>query len=163
MRTLGAAFNWKTALLSAFWRSVLFFSLTANHGWRAASTAFALESVFRIVASGLFGAAAQSLTRLRPVWLSALLTILLIPAAIQAAEFLLHWLAGTPNLAVATIASAAFSALSAIFHWFVMRRGALTSGPGQATLGQDLRRMPSLIAEFLLAGPRALWRIFSLT
>jgi hypothetical protein len=157
-----AVFNWKTALLSAFWRALLFFALTARHGLAAATQAFLLETGFRILASGLYGALTQQLSLLQPPWLSAALCVAVLPALIQLAEYLLHRAAHTPNLAAATLASTVFAALSAIFHWYVMRRGALTSGPGAATLLHDLRRMPALVRDFLLAGPRALRRLLSL-
>lgn len=156
-------FNWKTALLSAIYRSVIFFVVTIRHGWRAASMAFLLETGFRFVASGIYGAVLQRLSRVQPPWLSALLSVVLVPALIQVVEYLVHLWAATPNLAAASLVSTLAAAISALFNWFVMRRGALVTGRDAPSLLSDLKRMPILIFDFLAAGPRALWKMLQLT
>ena len=53
-------------------------------------------------------------------------------------------------------ASICFSVLTTAFTMFVMRRGVLVVGEGQQSLWRDLRRMPSLIAAFVVSSLGAL-------
>jgi hypothetical protein len=47
-----------------------------------------------------------------------------------------------------------FSVLSGLFNLFAMRRGVLIVGPGRRSITEDLRRIPGVIAAFLMAVPR---------
>lgn len=151
--------NWKTGLLSAIYRALIFFGFTIRHGWEAASMAFFLETAFRVVTSGVYGAVLQRLSGAQPGWSSALVCMVLLPALIQTAEFLLHWIAGTPNLKAASIVSTVMAAVSALFNWYVMRRGVLVSGKGARSLGDDMKQMPRLVFDFVMAAPRAIARL----
>jgi len=45
--------------------------------------------------------------------------------------------------------------VSAVFNLFAMRRGVLIVGDEKASLFDDLRRMPRVVFDFLMAVPRA--------
>ena len=146
--------NWKAALLSAVLRGAIFFTTTMPEGLRVAGAALARDMVFRVPLGGLYGAIGQAFREAHPPWASYLVVMVIVPAIAHVAEFLVHWVGGTPRLGTAITASIAFSAFSALFNLFLMRRGALLVGGAGDGLGTDLRRLPGLLAEFLIAPVR---------
>ena len=146
--------NWKAALLSAWWRGLIFLVANLPAGYTAALRAMATELVFRTIASGVLGAATEHSARRarsRPAIVSA---IVIISAAGHGAEYLIHRAAGTPLVGRAVAASIAFTLLSTSFNLFAMSRGVLTVGGGRSRLRDDLRRLPDVCLDFL----RMRWR-----
>lgn len=137
-------------MTSAVIRAALFFIANLTAGWRAATTAFAAEMVFRVCTSGFYGAITEAFVPVRPAWTGTLTTLVLLPTMSHTLEFLLHYLRGTPELGRSIALSMSFTLLSTAFNLFAMRRGALVVGEGRAPLLHDLRRMPRLVAEFAL-------------
>jgi hypothetical protein len=142
--------NWKAATLSAICRASLFFAVNLPAGVGAGVRAMVTEFAFRGVASGVFGSLTQAFSRAHHFWIA----LLVLPALGHTAEFLVHWAARTPRLSGSIAASVVFSVITTAFNLFAMRRGALVVGDGQRTLGQDLRHLPALIADFVLIGVR---------
>ena len=93
-----------------------------------------------------------------PEWQGALAAMVLLPLSSHTLEFLIHWLRHTPNLKTSLIASLSFTVVSTLFNFYAMRRGTMVVGKGSATLGQDMRSMPRVIAGFLAWGPLWAWR-----
>jgi hypothetical protein len=149
--TLCHRWNWKAAVLSATTRAMLFFATNLAAGPGAATRALALEFAYRSVTAGFSGAMTESLSRATPAWLAGLTAMALLPAVTHSIEFAVHSAGGTPRLTDSIAASIAFTACSTLFHLFAMRRGALIVGEGRDSLAGDLRRMPQLIAAFVLA------------
>lgn len=150
--------NWKSAVLSAILRAIVFFSANLRAGVPAALGVAAVDSVFRISTSGFYGTLTQALRRAEPPWQGALASMVLLPACNHTLEFFIHWGHGTPKLKASIIASVTFTAVSTLFNWFAMRRGALLVGGEGDSLGRDLARMPAIIGAFLAAVPHACWR-----
>jgi hypothetical protein len=150
--------NWKSALLSPILRSALFLGMNLSAGWDAAAAAGSTEFAYRALIAGFHGAITQSFRHVEPKWQATLTVLILMPALNHTLEFLLHWLRGTPNLAASIAASVGLTVLSTTFNLFVMRRGALVTGPGGKPLASDLRALPGLIAAYLLAAPTLVWR-----
>jgi hypothetical protein len=148
--TLCHRWNWKAAVLSATTRAMLFFAANLAAGPGAAARALALEFAYRSVTAGFYGAMTESLSRATPAWLAGLTAMVLLPAVTHSIEFAVHYAGGTPRLTDSIAASIAFTACSTLFHLFAMRRGALIVGEGRDSLAGDLRRMPHLIAAFIL-------------
>ncbi len=84
--------------------------------------------------------------------------MVLLPVCNHTMEFLVHWAHGTPKLKASILVSVGVTAVSTLFNWYAMRRGALLVAGEGDSLGRDMRRMPRIIAEFVAAGPLALWR-----
>jgi hypothetical protein len=147
--------NWKSALLSAVSRAVIFFAANLSAGWRAASAAFATELLFRACTSGFYGAMTAAFVPVRPVWAAAAATMILLPVVSHSLELAVHVARGTPELARSIAASVTFTVVSTGFSLFAMRRGALVVGPGCGSLTEDLRRTPRLIGAFAGAIIRA--------
>ncbi|MPY87426.1 MAG: hypothetical protein GEU99_05855 [Luteitalea sp.] len=143
--------NWKAALLSASFRSVLFFLTNLSAGLGAAVAAMLTELGFRGSTAGFYGALTQAFRHAQPSWLATLTVMLLLPTVAHAVELLVHWYRGTERLGASILASCLFTALSTVFNLFAMRQGALIVGDGRQSLADDLRRMPRLIAAFIIA------------
>ncbi len=58
--------NWKSAVLSALIRAVVFFTTNLSAGIDAALSAVAVDAVFRISTSGFYGGLTQTLRRAEP-------------------------------------------------------------------------------------------------
>lgn len=148
------SWNWKASAVSALSRAAIFFTMNAPAGLDAALRAMATELVFRAIASGVLGSLTQALRYSRP----RIVALVLLPAVGHALEYMVHHAAGTPRLRDSIAGSLAFSALSTAFTLFAMRRGVLIVGPGQQSLGADIKRMPRLLITFVVSGLRALRR-----
>jgi hypothetical protein len=156
LRHFVLGWNWKSATLSSLCRAALFFAVNLPAGLEAGLRAMATEMAFRAVASGVLGSATQAFRVARPAVLATMTALIVIPAAGHLAEYTVHRLAGTPRLGESIAASVAFSILTTAFNLFAMRRGALIVGDDQASLLDDMRRLPGLIVAFVKAAPQAL-------
>jgi hypothetical protein len=159
METIGRRWNWKAALLSSSVRAPIFFVANLPAGPHAALAALLTELAFRGAASGFYGALTEAFRFAEPEWAASMAAMILLPFVGHSAEFAVHLLRGTVKLRTSIIASVCFTAVSTIFNLYAMRRGALVTGEGQQTLGNDMKRMPRLLAGFLASGPRAVWRL----
>jgi hypothetical protein len=152
--------NWKAAILSALYRAPIFFFTSLRGGLKGAVGAMLIESLFRTMTSGFYGAATQALRRFRPEWLALTLILVVLPGVVQLLEAAMHWMRGTQNLKVGLWVSFIVTAIASLFNFYAMRRGALLTGEEGQSFGRDLMRIPILIAGFIAAGPLALWRVF---
>jgi hypothetical protein len=150
--------NWKSACVSALIRGIIFLSANLSAGSHRAVRAMLVESIFAIVAAGVMGGVTQRLRNTRPIAATALVIWLLLPVCMVSAEATVHHLFGTPHMRAGLISSFVMASVSSGFSWFAQRRGVLLSGPKRGSVAQDLRRIPSLILDFLLAGPRSILR-----
>lgn len=143
--------NWKSAVLSSLFRSILFFVANLSAGPEAARAAFLTELAYRGVTAGFYGALTQAFRDARPAWAGMVAAMVLLPAVSHLLEFVVHWVRGTPNLTESLALSVAFTALSTSFNLFAMRRGALTVGGDSGPLLRDLSRMPAMMCAFAAA------------
>lgn len=150
--------NWKAAMFSSLFRGSIFFTANLSAGWRAAVGALAAEFVLRAATSGFYGALTQAFRRVEPAHLAAVTVILLLPIVTHSLEFLVHWARGTPKLVASIAVSACFTCVSTLFNLYAMRRGTLVTGDGGSGLVDDMKRMPAVIAGFLMAGPKLIRR-----
>jgi len=142
-------------------RASLFFATNLSAGYPAAVAALKTELVFRGVTSGFYGALTEAFREAEPAWSAAMTIMLLLPLANHSIEFLVHWIRGTQNLYSSILASMALTALSTLFNFYLMRRGALIVGAGRRSLASDLAQMPRLALDFILHLPRYLVRVLS--
>jgi hypothetical protein len=148
--------NWKSAFFSALFRGGIFFSANWRAGWRAAVGAMLVEFAWRTATSGGWGAMTQQLSKVRPRWQAIAGTMFVIPAIAHTVEFTIHYLRGTPCLARSIFVSICFTQISDLFNLYAMTHGAMLVGEEARTFGEDLRRVPALIAGFVLVVPRAI-------
>ncbi len=152
-----ARWNWKSAVLSSWFRAALFFFVNLTAGLPAAMAAMSTELIFRGITSGFYGALTEGFRDAEPPWAGAVSVVVLLPVANHTLEFIVHWLRGTRNLVPSITASVVFTALSTLFNLYAMRRGALIVGTGRQSLWEDLLRMPRMLWDFLMLVPRILW------
>ena len=141
--------NWKSAILSAMIRSIVYLIATMKHGWHSELYAIASEMLYVALTAGLYSAMQQGVLDIQPRWFSNFLIVLGVPASSQAVEYFVHTIAGTPNLKAATISILSFGLISATFHLHIMRRGAMLVGKKSRPFSEDLKRMPVLVGSFI--------------
>jgi len=150
--------NWKSAVFSALFRGLIFFTLNLKAGWRAAVGAMLAEFVWRTATSGGWGAATQMLCSVRPMWQALFGSMFVVPLVAHTLEFIIHYTRGTPVLAKSILVSICFTQISDLFNLYVMSNGAMLVGDGARPFGEDMRRVPALIGGFLLVLPRLAMR-----
>ena len=150
--------NWKSALFSALFRGGIFFAVNLKAGWRAAVGAMLAEFAWRTATSGGWGAVTQMLRKVKPEWQAVLGVMLFVPAVSHSMDFTIHYARGTPMLARSIFVSICFTQISNLFNLYAMHKGALIVGVGARPLGEDMRRVPTLIGGFLLVLPRMVGR-----
>ena len=158
-RHLVLRWNWKSGVTSAIIRGSIFFAANLTAGLGAATGAMLTEFAYRTFLSEAYGAVTQALRKARPPWAAALSAAVVLPICSHSVEFMMHWLRGTPKLAVSIIASVSFSVLSTLFNSYVMRRGVLAVGDDdRKTLLDDMAMMPRMIGGFVALAPMAAWK-----
>jgi len=149
--------NWKSALFSSTLRALVFLFANLSAGWHAAAGAGLAELLYRGVSAGFYGAITQALREAEPEWLASVAAMILLPLISHSIEAAVHILRGTPKIIASIVSSVIFTMISTLFNVYAMRRGALVTGEGGATIAEDLRRVPGLIWEFVSSGPK--WMI----
>jgi hypothetical protein len=147
-----ASWNWKSALISALARTVVFAAATRH----PAPLSSGAEFVLAVSIAGLGGAVAQAFRCARPRPLAVAISVPGPPLVYHFAEFALHMLLGTPHLAAGLGASIGFSCIASSFTFHAVVEGAMLTGSERTSLVSDLRRLPALIASFLLVPVRLL-------
>lgn len=150
--------NWKSAALSIILRVPVFAVAAARRGLAAVFLAVLTEAIVTGFNAGCYAAVVQALRNRKPVWLTALIISVGLPAVGQGVEYQVHLWRGTPHTVPAVIVSTVLAALSSLFNWYAMKRGTLLVGDEGSSFLSDLRRIPVLLARFLLLGPRWLGR-----
>lgn len=151
--------NYKTAVLSAATRGLLFFTTNLSAGLDAATGALLAEFAFRFLTAGFYGSLTQSLRRIEPPAAGLAAALVLLPSLAHSLEYLVHSARGTPALGVSIAASVGMTIVSTTFHLFIMRRGVLITGAGEQSLLDDLKAIPRLVVMFVVATARACPRI----
>jgi hypothetical protein len=150
--------HWKSATLSAIIRGSLFFAANLADGPRLAARATLVEFGLRVLLVGMLAAVTQAFAGAEPRWAAALGATALLPGLAHCAELAAHWMARTPELGDSMRASVALSVLSTFFSLFAIRRGVMIVGRGSLSFGDDLKRLPRLVFDFVLVPPRAVAR-----
>lgn len=150
--------NWKSAVLSMMLRVPVFAVAAARHGLEAIALATLTEAVVCAFNAGCYAAVVQFIRNKKPVWLTATIIAVVLPALGQVVEYQVHIWRGTPHTRIAVIVSTVLAALSSLFNWYAMKRGTLLVGGEGSSFSKDLRQMPMLLFRFFLVGPRWLFR-----
>ena len=142
--------NWKTAALSGVMRGAIYFFTHLTLGWRAALSAMSVEFLFRTFNTGALSSISQAFRRAQPQWKANLIVMFAFPLYSHIVEYVLHVLNGDQNVNKSIVVSVMFSAVSAIFNLFTMRRGSfLVKDAEQQSLWKDIKSMPRIFAEFV--------------
>jgi hypothetical protein len=143
-----SCWNWKCALLSATARSIVYLASLAHSGSRNRLSIVLVEIGYVALTAGVYAGMQQRALELRSRVLGNAIVAFGVPGLAQVIDWFAHRAVGPAVPLRATVAVGIFALFSALFHLFVMRRGALLTGRGRS-LGDDFRRMPRLIAGFV--------------
>ncbi len=155
-----SCWNWKCALLSATARSLVYLAAMAHTGFRGSLAVVLVEVAYVTLTAGIYAGLQQKALLMRPRLVGSLIIAVGVPALSQVLDWIAHRAAKASAPARATVAVCAFTAISALFHLYVMRRGVFLTGQGRS-LVDDFRRIPRLVAGFVLT-PVGLFRASSL-
>ena len=150
--------HWKSAFCSASVRGTLFFVTNVSGGHVAAVRAMLIESAVRVLVVGMLAAVTQAFRYADPPWVASCFATAALPILALAADFLVHRVLATPELAASMRASIGLSALSTLFSLFVMRQGVMVVDDSRRPFREDLRQLPRLIVEFVWVLPRTIAR-----
>ncbi len=160
VRELVRKWNHKSAITSSLVRAALFLAVNLSAGAEAAMAASATEFALRFATSGFYGALTQAFGQVRPARNGTIAAMLCLPVLGHGLELILHTWRGTPNLGASIVASMVLTALSTSFHVYAMRRGVMVVGVGHARpLVEDLRQLPGLLKDFVVAAMATLRRV----
>ena len=159
--SLLGAWNWKAAAFSAMIRAGIFFATNLRAGHQKALQAMLVEATFAIFAAGVMAAFTQRLRNTQPLWATALVVWLGMPTAMVTAQYTVHHLSGTAHVRAGLIASFCFAGIASGFNWYAQRKGVMLSGDGEPSFAKDLRAIPGVILDFVLAGPKTVLRAMS--
>jgi len=137
--------------MSATARSLVYLAALARTGLRGGLSIVLVEMVYVTLTAGLYAGMQQKALGLRSRLLGNLTVAVGVPVLAQILDWLTHRAAGAAAPARATLMVCVFAIASALFHLHVMRRGAFLTGHAGRSLVDDFRRMPRLIAGFVLA------------
>lgn len=155
IQTLVPPWSWKAAIFGSLLRSATFFTVNLRSGPKQAIRAMVVEAVFATIALGLIGAISQQLRKAEPLWATIGVVWLGMPAVMTLAQFGLHRAVHTPHLTGGLLVSFCYTAISAAFSWYAMRRGAMLGGSDETTIMHDLQTLPGIAVDFAMAIPRA--------
>jgi hypothetical protein len=146
-----SCWNWKCALLSASARSIVYLLALAHTGRRGGLSIVLVEIAYVTLTAGLYAGMQQKALGLRNRLLGNVIVVLCVPGLAQMMDWLTHRVAGAavPNRTILVVC--VFTIVSALFHLHVMRRGAFLTNHRGRSLVEDFRRMPRLIAGFIVA------------
>ena len=152
--------NWKSACLSAFSRSILILLINWPAGGANAVGAMLVEACYRALTSGFYSALTQAFRFAQPVWAASAIPMILIPIIADSCEFAVHGIHGTQRLAATVAASMIFTAITTLLELFAMRRGVLVMGRNSRPLLEDLKSFPNLFMDALSEAWRFVLSIF---
>ncbi len=109
-----------------------------------------VEMAYVTLTSGLYAGLQQKALGVRSRLLGNAIIIFGVPWLAQAFDWLAHRAAGAQAPPKATLAVLFYATISALFHLYVMRRGAFLTGCEGRSLRNDLRRVPRLIGGFVI-------------
>lgn len=145
-----ACWNWKCALMSAVVRSLVYLSAMAHSRLQSGVAVVLVEMVYVTATAGLYAGLQQRALALRSRLLGNLAVVVGVPGLAQALDWLAHRAVGPSAPLRATISVCVFTLFSALFHLHVMRRGVFLTGSAGRSLADDFRRMPQMVAGFVL-------------
>ena len=151
---VGHYWNWKAAVASAACRACVFFVANLPAGYDAAWSAWRVELVYRLIASGFYGALTERFSRWSARRRATVSALILLPALGHTVEYLVHLEAGTARAGSAVLASVLFTVVTTRFNLFAMRRGVFLSGAGRQPLRQDIRSLMRLVISVITSSYR---------
>jgi hypothetical protein len=142
--------NWKAALLSAVFRAGACVAALRHNEMHARRHFGIVEAAYVLLTSGFWAALQQQSLGLKTRRLGWLACVMLIPLSSLTADASLHLWLDHGNMRALGISALIFTLVSAMFHWHVMQNGAMVVGEQSRSFWSDMKRMPWLVASFVM-------------
>lgn len=135
--------------MSATARSVVYLAAMSRKSFAGSLAVVLVEIAYVSLTAGIYAGMQQRALGLRSRLMGNLIITVGVPGLAQLLDWAAHQVSGAAVTGKATFAVCVFAVLSALFHLHVMREGAFLTGTGHS-LADDFRRMPRIIAGFVL-------------
>ncbi|HEY1256977.1 MAG TPA: hypothetical protein VGF01_19585 [Terracidiphilus sp.] len=138
-------------MLSASVRSIVYLAAMLRSSRHDALSILLIEMAYVTLTAGLYAGMQQKALGLRNRLFGNLLVVVCVPGLAQFLDWLIHRVAGAvvPGRVLLTVCI--FTFISALFHLYLMRRGAFLTNHHGRSLRDDFRRMPRLVLGFVIA------------
>jgi len=110
----------------------------------------AVEAAYVLATAGIFSAWQQQALDIKPRRLAWLIVVLVVPLGSLAADSALHLWLDSGNMRALGIGALAGTLISSMFHWHVIRNGAMLIGDSGRPFFDDLRELPRLAVTFVM-------------
>jgi len=141
--------NWKSALITAICRAGACMAALWHSPLHAREHFGVVEAAYVLLTAGIFSAWQQQALDVKPRRLAWTIVVLAIPLGSLAADCALHLWLDHGNMRALGVGALIVTVISAMFHWHVMRNGALLVGDDSRSFTDDMKQMPRLIATFV--------------
>lgn len=165
MRNLGGLqylftyWNWKSALGVGLVRGAACLLVLPGLALHARLSFGLVEFVFVLATSGFSTALQQQSLEVKNRQLGWILCVLVIPFVALGLDAGVHlWLNGAIGMQIGLMA-VIVTLVSAMFHWFIMSKGAMLVGEQARPLSEDLLAMPRLTVQFVTEPALAMWKL----
>ncbi len=150
--------NWKAALVVGLIRGGACVAALTGLTMHARQSFGLVEFAYVLATSGFASALQQQSLGVKDRRMGWVLCVVLIPFASLGLDALCHlWINGIGGKQIGVIACI-FTLVSAMFHWFIMSKGAMLVGEDSRPLLDDMLRMPKLTVLFVAEPVMAGWR-----
>ncbi len=136
--------------MSATLRATVYLLALTHHAPASHLSIVVVEMLYVTLTAGIYAGLQQRALRIRPRLLGNLIIVAAVPALAQLFDALTHRAIGAAVPMHAFLGVCLFAAVSALFHLHVMRNGVFLTGCHGRSLPEDFRRIPALLAGFLL-------------
>jgi hypothetical protein len=143
--------NWKVAATTAVFRGAACIVALRHADIHARQHFGAVEAAYVLLTAGFFSALQQQSLEIKSRKLAWLAAVIVVPFTSLGVDSLLHIWLNRVNAHALGIGAAIFTLVSAMFHWHVMRNGAMLVGESSNSLVDDLKRMPKLLLSFAMS------------
>lgn len=151
--------NWKAALVVGLLRGGACVLALQGLALHARQDFGLVELAFVLATSGFSTALQQQSLQVADRRLGWVLCVLVIPYVSLGLDAGVHlWLNGSIGLRIGLL-GVLFTLLSAMFHWYIMSKGAMLVGKEARPLHEDLLAMPKLAVLFVVEPMIALWKL----
>jgi hypothetical protein len=147
--------NWKAALITAICRACACMAALWHSPLQAREHFGAVEAAYVLLTAGIFSAWQQQALDVKPRKLAWSITVLAIPLGSLAADSALHLWLDYGNMRALGIGALIVTLVSAMFHWHVMKNGAMLVGENSRSFAEDMKQMPRLVVSFVWEPIRA--------
>jgi|SRR5579875_29269 len=151
--------NWKTALVVGLIRGGACVAVLTGLTLHARQDFGLVEFAYVLATSGFASALQQQSLNVKDRRMGWFLCVVFIPFASLGLDVLCHlWINGIGGKQIGVIACL-FTLISAMFHWFIMSKGAMLVGEDSRPLLDDLLAMPKLAFLFVAEPVMAAWKL----